>query len=69
MSTLQVKIVDTLTGEEIVRDMTDAELAQLEADKVSIQAEIDAIKAKEIAKAELLTKLGITEDEARLLLG
>lgn len=69
MSTLKVKIVDTLTGEETVRDMTDAELAQLEADKVSIQSEIEAVKAREAAKADLLAKLGITADEAKLLLG
>jgi hypothetical protein len=45
--------------------------------QAEIDAKIEEIKAKEItdkaakaaAKAELLAKLGITEDEAKLLLG
>lgn len=64
----QFKIVNCITGEEIVRDATSEEIAQIET-----QAENDAVaqaqaKAKEIAKAALLNKLGITTEEARLLL-
>lgn len=57
------------TGEVEVREMNAKELAQLEADK----AAGDAIKAAEAAKAAekaaLLDRLGITEQEAALLLG
>jgi len=63
------KIVNTITGEEIWRDLTSAEVVEIE----KAQAEI-AIKATKQAEAQaqrqaLLDKLGITEDEAKLLLG
>jgi hypothetical protein len=53
-----------LTGEEIAQREVDA--AQAESERVAAEAE--AI-AKATQKAELLAKLGITEDEAKLLLG
>jgi len=57
------------TGEIAEREATASELAQFEADAATEAArkEAEAIKAAE--KAALLEKLGITEDEARLLLG
>jgi len=64
----QVKIVNAETGEEIVRDMDADELAQHEIDKAARQAEAKAIAEKETAKADLLAKLGISADEAKLLL-
>jgi hypothetical protein len=51
------------------RDMTNAELAQLEADKASDIARQNEIDAKAATKAALLDRLGITADEAALLLG
>ena len=68
MTTPQVKIVNAETGEEIIRDMNADELAQLEIDKATAKAQADATLAKESAKADLLAKLGITADEAKLLL-
>ena len=65
----QVKIVNCETGEEIVRDATAEEIAQIEADQAnhaSTQAEAEA-KAEE--RQAILDKLGLTADEARLLLG
>lgn len=53
-----------LTGEEIAQREIDA--AQAETYRIAQEAE--AI-AKATQKAELLAKLGITEDEAKLLLG
>ena len=64
------KQVDATTGEEVVierpatkseiadREAFDAEMAKLEAENA----------AKEAEKAALFAKLGITEDEAKLLL-
>ena len=52
-----------LTAEEIAQ--READIAKAEADRVAKEAE-DAAKA--IAKAELLAKLGITAEEAALLL-
>ena len=64
--------VNCETGEVIERPLTadeiaanEAAAAQAEADRVA--AEADA-QAKAEAKASLLAKLGITEDEAKLLL-
>ena len=68
MATTQTKIVDTSTGEEIVRDMNADELAQLKTDQANFKAEKDAQAAKTVEKAALLEKLGITADEAKLLL-
>ena len=57
------------TGEIVERDMTAEELAQEAAEiEARAQAEVEA-EARAEAKAALLEKLGITEDEARLLLG
>lgn len=57
------------TGEEIEREMTTEEFAQLEADHAQQLAQKKAETAKAEEKATLLAKLGITEDEAKLLLG
>lgn len=65
----QVKIVNTETGEEIVRDINAEELAQLEADQAAQKAANEAKAKAEADKAALLARLGITEDEAKLLLG
>jgi hypothetical protein len=56
------------TGETIVRPMTEEEVAQWEADKELREAELLALSKKEKAKAALLERLGITAEEAKLLL-
>ena len=63
-----VKIVDLETGTEIEREMTVAEFKQYEADQLATQQQKDAETAKAAEKSALLAKLGITEDEAKLLL-
>ena len=55
-------------GDE-VRDMTAAELVQVAADKAEAETQAAALAAKTIARQALLEKLGITEEEAQLLLG
>lgn len=57
------------TGEIIEREMNAEELAQWETDQAEARAEAQAAADKATAKAALLAKLNITEDEARLLLG
>lgn len=64
----QVKFVDALTGEEIIRDANAEELAQIESDNAVLIAKIAKIKENANTKAALLERLGITEDEAKLLL-
>ena len=60
------------TGVETIHELTDAEIAQMEADRVAAEArkaEEDAqAEANATAKAALLDRLGITADEAKLLL-
>ena len=66
-------IVDCSTGEQTVVPLTAEEIAELEA--AAAQAEQDRLaaeaeaQAKAEAKAEILAKLGLTEDEAKVLLG
>jgi hypothetical protein len=63
-----VRIHNLATNEIIDREMNDEELAQLAIDKVADDG-IEAERAKvETDKAALLAKLGITADEAKLLL-
>lgn len=68
MSKPQVKEHNAETGEEITRDMTDTELAEYEAFQAAALQAIEDAKAAALAKEALLAKLGITEDEAKLLL-
>jgi hypothetical protein len=63
------KIVNAETGEEIEREMNAQELAQWEADKQEAANREAQYLAKAAEKAALLEKLGISEDEAKLLLG
>jgi hypothetical protein len=57
------------TGEIVEREMNAEELAQYEKDKIAVNAQRQAEAAKATERVALLAKLGITEDEARLLLG
>ena len=58
---------------ETVREMTDAEFEQWQTDNAKAQAEAqaraDAAEAKQVARLALLDRLGLTEQEAQLLLG
>ena len=65
--------INCTTGEVVERELTADELAQRAADALAAEAakaQEDADKAaKAVEKAALLDKLGITADEAALLLG
>lgn len=62
------KIYDCATGETIEREFTDEEFAQHQADQAAFLAQKTEVEAQAAAKAALLERLGITEDEAKLLL-
>jgi hypothetical protein len=64
-----IRIHNLETNEVVDREMTAAEFENYKAEKLADKAAADEIAVKESAKAELLAKLGITEDEAKLLLG
>ncbi len=61
-------IINCETNEITERELTAAELKQQIKDEAEVQAKLDEAEAKLNAKAALLDKLGITEDEAKLLL-
>jgi hypothetical protein len=63
-----IKLVNAETGEEIEREMNADELAQYEANQAAEAARQVAEAQKAADKKALLTKLGITEAEAKLLL-
>ena len=63
-----IKIVNVETGEEIEREMNAEELAQLAKDKAEAEQRQAEAEAKATQKAALLDRLGITEEEAKLLL-
>ena len=66
MTTPKISIHNVETGEIETREMNAEELAQREAQRTA-DANAEAQKAAD--KAALLAKLGITSEEAALLLG
>ncbi len=65
----KVVIVNASTGEVVEREQTTAEKAQSVKDEAEAQARAEALEAKAVARQALLARLGITEEEAQLLLG
>ena len=65
-----MKIIEhnATTGEITERDMTPEELAQKEADRLEAIAIEESKLAQAQTTAALLDRLGITEEEAKLLL-
>jgi len=63
-----IKEHNVKTGEVIEREMTVEEIQQFESDKAEAITRAEAQATKAAEKAALLAKLGITEDEAKLLL-
>jgi len=68
-NTVQVKIVNVETGEEIVRDANAEEIAQMELDAANAANRKAEAKAKETQRQAILDRIGLTADEAKLLLG
>jgi hypothetical protein len=62
------KTIDAITGEEVIEPYTQAELEELRAGDIKAALKKAEVEAKEQEKAALLDRLGITADEAKLLL-
>jgi hypothetical protein len=60
--------LNTTTQQLTTREMNDVEFAEHEARLAEIVAAEAEAATKATAKAELLTQLGITEEQAKLLL-
>ena len=63
-----LRIHDVETNEVIDREMNDAEFAQYEAEQAAQAAAQAEADAKTAARQALLNRLGITAEEAQLLL-
>ena len=68
MTRPMVRTHDLSTDEVIDREMNDTEYADWQAQQAADAAAAQAEADKATAKAALLTKLGITAEEAQLLL-
>ena len=68
MSNPTIRIHNTETDEVIDREMTDTEFAQYEADQAAELVRQAEAQTQAQAKVNLLERLGMTEDEAKLLL-
>ena len=55
--------------DDVVRDATVEEAAAIDAQQAEVVARVEAEAARTAAREALLTKLGITAEEAQLLLG
>ena len=55
--------------DDLVRNATPEEAAQIEAAQAEGQAQAEAAEAKTLARQAVLNKLGLTADEAAALLG
>jgi Holliday junction resolvase RusA-like endonuclease len=63
------KIVDVVTGEITWRDYTDEEIAIHNAKKAELAKEKEDRDKLEKSRLDILEKLGLTQDEAKVLLG
>jgi hypothetical protein len=63
-----IRIHNTETGEVLDREMTDVEFAKYQADEIeALQLKAEA-EAKATQRQAILDRLGLTSEEARLLL-
>jgi hypothetical protein len=62
-------IIDVGTTEIIERELNAEELAQQAIDESKLSIKEAEAEAKAVARQAILDRLGLTEDEARLLLG
>jgi hypothetical protein len=68
MSRPFIQIHNATTGEVVFREMNDDEFAQYQTNEAFFAAEAAEKAAQAEAKAALLAQLGITEEQAKLLL-
>jgi hypothetical protein len=62
-------ILDAATGEVEILELTEKDVAELEELKIEANQRQTDRKAQAARRLEILEKLGLTEDEARVLLG
>ena len=55
--------------DDLVRNATPAEAAQIDAQQAEAQAQVEAVETRAVARQAVLDKLGLTADEAAALFG
>lgn len=68
MTYTKIAEINCETGETFIREKTDEEKALYDTDQAAFIVQEQAKIAEAAAKAALLEKMGLTEEEARLLL-
>ena len=63
-----IKIHNAETGEILERELNAEELEAHNIRQIQMQEQVEKIRLKDAEKTALLERLGITEEEARLLL-
>lgn len=63
------KIINLETGEEVIRDYNDEEIAAIEKTQAEEAKRLADFAIRQEARRAILEKLGLTEDEAKVLLG
>lgn len=61
------KIVNIQTGEETIREFTAQEIAEREASDIELAKAQKLQEERALRRAELIAKLGLTEEEADIL--
>jgi hypothetical protein len=69
MTKPQIKEYNCETQEEIIRDATAGEIAQMKIDADNATAKKVEAEAKESSKAAILNRIGLTADELKTILG
>lgn len=69
MSKPMVREHNTETNEIIDREMTDAEYTSYQEGQAAQIAIKSEVKAKEVQRQAILNRLGLTSEEAKILLG
>ena len=69
MTNPTIRIHNTETDQIIDREMTDEEFAEYQADQAVQAAKLAEAEAKATARQEILDRLGLSAEEAALLLG
>jgi sugar-specific transcriptional regulator TrmB len=69
MSQEMIKEVNSETGEEIIRPMTEQEIADRDEIAAKYAAKKESQEQVAAARASVLQKLGLTAEEAAVLLG
>jgi len=64
-----IRIHNTETNEVIDREMTDQEFAQYKINQIADAARLAEAADKTAARQAILDRLGLTEEEAQLILG